>query len=142
MEMEQEQIIALLKEHYSNRGEVCFGFLFGSYAVGRAGKNSDIDIGVFLQPYDDNSFRYKMEETPHLQELFRKPVDLIIMNEAPPLLVHEIFKHGISFLDRRHELLVDFRVANFYKYLDQRYIINHFFVANVKKLKGQNPDGQ
>lgn len=142
MEMEREQIINILKKRYSHKGEVCFGFLFGSYAVGKPGKNSDIDIGVYLQQADENFFRYKMEEIINLQELLRKPVDLIIMNEAPPLLVHEIFKHGIAFLDRRHELLVNFRVANFYKYLDQLYIMNHYFAANVKKLKGRNPDGQ
>jgi predicted nucleotidyltransferase len=140
--MEPDQIIDILKDYYSAKQEVWFGFLFGSYAYGRPKKTSDIDIGVYLHNPSAYSPRYKLDETVQLEDLLKKPVDLILMNEAPPLLTHEIFKHGMVFLDRDHAFLVEFRVANFYKYLDQRYIINHYFTANKAKIEGRNFDGQ
>lgn len=139
--MERDQIIDILKGYYSAKPEVWFGFLFGSYAGGRPKKASDIDIGIYIHDTGACLPRYKLDETVQLEELLKKPVDLILMNEAPPLLTHEIFKHGIVFLDRDHEFLVEFRVANFYKYLDQRYIINHYFSANKAKIEGRDSDG-
>ena len=140
--MERDRLIHILKDYYLAKEEVSFGFLFGSYAAGQPKKTSDIDIGVYLGDDGICSSGYKLDETVQLEDLLKKPVDLIIFNEAPPLLTHEIFKHGIPFIDRDHALLVKFRVANFYKYLDQRYIINHYFAAAKARIEGRNDDGQ
>lgn len=140
--MERDRLLETLKDYYAAKTEVQFGFLFGSRAVDRPKQNSDIDIGVYLDNPGACSPRYQLDETVQLQDLLTKPVDLVIINRASPLLNHEIFKCGLLFLDRQPEFLVEFRVTNFYKYLDQCFIINHYFDANKAKIERRNSDGQ
>jgi predicted nucleotidyltransferase len=134
----RDLIIRELSQYYHGKTEVLFGYLFGSYAQNRYDHGSDIDIGIYLTNYDGElKFKYKLEETVKLQEMFNRNIDLIIINEAPPLLRHEIFRHGILFKDQDHSFLIEFRVNNFYKYLDQSFIINRYFEANKAKIQGE-----
>jgi predicted nucleotidyltransferase len=131
-------LISELSSYYRGKTEVLFGYLFGSYAQNRNDDDSDIDIGIYLANHgEEPNFKYKLAETVKLQEMFNRTVDLVIINEAPPLLRHEIFKHGILFKDQDHLLLVEYRVASFYKYLDQSYIINRYFEINKTKIQGE-----
>lgn len=128
-----EQMLNKIKAYYLSRGEVLFGYLFGSYAQNRNHSQSDVDIAIYLSTYnEDSAHEYKMANIIELQDLVKKPVDLILLNQAPPLLQHEIFKTGILFLEKDHSSLVEYKVKNYYQYLNQLYIMNRFFFEKNK----------
>jgi uncharacterized protein len=141
--MSSEQIITNLKRYYSFNDEVLFGYLFGSFARNCSRLQSDIDIAIYLSNYHaELAYEYKFANMAALQEIFKRPVDLILINEAPPLLKHEIFKTGILFIERDHLTLVEYKVKHYYQYLQQLYIINRFFEKNKMLIQGGTSNGQ
>lgn len=140
--MERDFLVESLKSYYINKPEVIFGYLFGSYAKNRARKDSDLDLGIYLNNYQkETAYNYKLEETEELQRLYGKKVDLILLNEAPPLLRHEILKFGILVKEPEQQLLVKYKVKSFYQYLDQLYIVDRLFEKNKAKIQGEDLNG-
>ncbi len=63
--------------------------LFGSYSRGTQNETSDIDVAVEYNDFDlsfDNYMNLKIE----LQDLFQKPIDLVIINDIKPSLRQKI----------------------------------------------------
>lgn len=135
--MDRDFQINKLKEYYTGKEEVVFGYLFGSRAKNQDGRGKDLDIGIYVCGIEvERGFEYKLEETAKLEGIFQKAVDLVLINEAPPLLRHEIFRYGVAFKDEDHAFLVEFRVRSFYQYLDQMYIVNTYFEKNKARIQG------
>lgn len=87
-------IIERLKSYFISRPDVCFAFIFGSYAEDAASKLSDIDIAVYFYPRGKN---IEWEETDYwnssmldlwveIESIVGIDVDLVILNLASPLV--------------------------------------------------------
>lgn len=137
--MERDFLVNGLKSYFANKPEVMFGYLFGSYAKDQAKGNSDIDIGIYLNDFKPKlAYTYKIEETEEIQRLYGKKIDLVLINQAPPILRHEIIKYGILIKEQDREFLVKFKVRSFYQYLDQIYITDRFFEKNKTEIRGED----
>lgn len=136
--LNKDEVISCIKGIIDPKEYIKFAYIFGSYAENREKKDSDIDIGLFLSGIgEENFFTIKIEIQLEIQEIIKKTVDVVIMNTAPPLLNHEIFKNGIIIKNDDPALLSQFRAKNFYYYLDQMYIINSY-LKSVKEKIGMN----
>lgn len=73
---------------------VKFAYLFGSRARGRTGPLSDTDVAVYLdRRIKHGDYRLKLME--ELSKILKSDhLDLVVLNQAPPLLRHEIIKYG------------------------------------------------
>lgn len=73
---------------------VKFAYLFGSRARGQAGPLSDTDVAVYLdRRIKLGSYRLILMEK--LAKVLKSDhLDLVVLNQAPPLLRHEIIKYG------------------------------------------------
>ncbi|KXG78384.1 hypothetical protein AN618_04500 [Fervidicola ferrireducens] len=132
----KDDITFALRRYFAKKENVPFAYLFGSYAREKQKESSDIDIAVYLSGTpQDEFFKCKLEFKTELEEIFKKPVDVVIMNSAPPLLNHEIFKDGVLIKNADPSLLSDFRRKNFYFYLDQMYIINTYLKSTKEKIR-------
>ena len=73
---------------------VKFAYLFGSRARGQAGPLSDTDIAVYLdRRIKHGEYRLKLMEKL-AKSIKNDHIDLVVLNQAPPLLRHEIIKYG------------------------------------------------
>ena len=134
--MDKEKIIEKLKDHYEHDYAAVFVYLFGSYAKETYNRDSDIDVAVYLRDLASvESFEYKIEETLRLQDLLKKSVDIVILNNASPILANQVFRHGVLIKGFENRLLSKFRVENFYKYLDQVRLSNKIFQRNKQRIK-------
>ncbi len=62
-------------------------YLFGSAARGKTTPMSDIDLAVFLHPYDrEAALQIGSYSSPH--------VDTMVFNDAPPYMKFEIIRDG------------------------------------------------
>lgn len=72
-------------------------YLFGSHASGRAHRESDVDVGVLLRwdlyPTERDRFEARLRLSAELG-LGRAPVDLVILNDAPPTFAARIASEG------------------------------------------------
>jgi predicted nucleotidyltransferase len=83
----------------ATRREVVVAYLFGSHAAGRAHRESDVDVGVLLDraqcPDAKARFEKRVELTSALiGALHVNDVDVVILNDAPPLLGRRIVREG------------------------------------------------
>ena len=118
-----------------NYPDVLAAYLFGSLATGRMHSQSDIDIAVLVS--DDivkgDPFRYRLRLMGDLMsDLGRNDVDLILLNEAPPLLAHRVLRDGHLILERSAAARVRFQIRTVNRYLDTQPMRN-FYLARLKK---------
>ena len=90
-----------LKQYFTDHPDlgVASVYLFGSHAEGRAHRESDVDVGILLQwerhpTQDDRSDMRVQLGSELISVLHHNEVDVVILNDAPPLLGRKII-YGI-----------------------------------------------
>lgn len=111
-----------MAQHLGAQPRVVLGYLFGSVAQGRADALSDVDVAVLLDESLDAEER--LEETlrlmGELEPYTGGEVQVVLLNEAPPLLAYRVAEEGallyarseaerIAFQVRARKLYFDFR---------------------------------
>ena len=94
---------AKLLECLEPRGEILEAYLFGSIATGSAQAHSDVDVAVYVDAGRQraSSFGYVADLTAALMHaLGTNRVDVVLLNEAPPLLYHRVIRDGTRILSR------------------------------------------
>jgi hypothetical protein len=73
-------------------------YLFGSVAEGRAHRESDVDVGVLLSWVSHSTraerFDVGLRLCSALQGQLAREVDLVVLNDAPPLLGRHVVARG------------------------------------------------
>jgi predicted nucleotidyltransferase len=105
--------VAALLEAHADHGLVAV-YLFGSHAEGRAHRESDLDLGVLLRHADYPTARERFEGGLRLHALLSpagdgRPLDLVVLNDAPPGLAAAVMTKGSCLVCRDPELDHAFR---------------------------------
>ena len=100
---EDATIYSRLKSVFPEQPIVSMAFLFGSQAKGKTGPESDVDIAVYLEPGYTLQGVYELWNA--LEDMLRKKVDLLLLNDAPPLLAWSALKGKRLFI-REHDFYV------------------------------------
>lgn len=85
------------------RPEILEAYLFGSRARGEGHAHSDIDTAVYIDraAAAPGLFGYQAELTTALMgALGTNSIDVVILNDAPPLLYHRVLRDGRRLLSR------------------------------------------
>ena len=125
-----------LIEYFSSKDSIILAYLFGSTVRGDTGKLSDVDIGVMLDEKLSKKDRFDMELKliSEIGTLIKKnKIDLIVLNEAPLLLSHNIIKNGIVLKSNEIER-VKFETKIFSMYRDEKYYINRHTQETLKRI--------
>ncbi len=96
---------------------IAAAYLFGSLGRGTAGSESDVDVAVLFKrrpPAALNAPPLVLEGD--LERLLGRCVDLVVLNSAPPDLVHRILRDGRILFegDRSARIAFEVRVRNEY----------------------------
>ena len=99
--MIKDKIIEKLKAYTSSEEKIVFCFSLWVLAKGKAEKNSDIDLGLYLSPdYEEYFFTLKLEYKGELEQILKKPVDIVIMNDAGVAGINLLYNAVILFQER------------------------------------------
>lgn len=114
------QAIERIKETLEKDDNVVFAVLFGSYAIGKQKRDSDIDIAVYLRklPDADTFLGYVSK----LTDVAKKEVDLIVLNNASAMLRHQVFKNKKTLFVKDPKIYVNFRVKSMNDYEEYKHI--------------------
>jgi uncharacterized protein len=92
-----------LRAFLESRDEVLEAYLFGSAAAGSEQPHSDVDVAVYLcepQP-PASAFGYAADLAAALMHaLGINSVDVVVLNDAPPLLYHRVLRDGVRIFSR------------------------------------------
>lgn len=134
MERLSEAAVRGTAEVFEKDPRVQVAYLFGSSCRGSQGPESDTDIAVLLSGLPENRLDYHLDLTDRLTRLFGDRVDLIILNEAPPVLSHQVIKTGKVIYCRDDMARVQFEARAMREYLDLAWLRERYDKALIKEI--------
>ena len=115
--------------------DVLVAYIFGSVAKRQTHEGSDVDIAVLVSDdamkSDPLQFRLKLI-SDLTSALGRSDVDVVLLNEAPPLLAHRVLRDGNLVLERSAASRVQFQVSTVNRYLDTQPM-RDLYLAYLKR---------
>jgi predicted nucleotidyltransferase len=125
-------------KYFRGRDEVSALYIFGSLAKEMATDESDVDIAVLV-----NERKVKGRDLARIKEEYYRasprfslrPVDIVILNAAPPFLKHQILKTGRILFERNRKFRVRFTVQAITEYLDYKPIQDLYLKAVGERFR-------
>lgn len=102
-------------------------YLFGSVARGTDSSNSDIDVGILLRTAPSsglNDLRSELEG--HLERALGRRTQVVILNNAPPDLLHRVLRDGRLLVERDRAARIRFEVRARNEYFDLLPILKRY----------------
>ncbi len=136
--MQDEKEIERIVHYFRERAEVAALYLFGSYAKNRKTEESDIDIAVLIdetgsgKKYLERLRKEYYEASPRFS---LRPVDIVILNTAPPFLKYQVLKKGRVLIDRKRKFRVAFTEKAITEYLDYKPIQDIYLKAVARRFR-------
>ncbi|MGQ4833843.1 MAG: type VII toxin-antitoxin system MntA family adenylyltransferase antitoxin [Candidatus Asgardarchaeia archaeon] len=124
--LSKQEILRTVKKLFSPIEYILFAYLFGSYATNNVWAMSDIDIAVYVDIQKAGDlFKTKIKLLGMLIDAFETDkVDLVILNEAPPVLKYEIITEGELIFTKDEDALVEFYLRATKECFDFQYILD------------------
>jgi len=132
-------LLESLRQRAASLPEVQLALLFGSTARGEARSRSDVDLGISVVP-DTPAVRRRAEA--ELSKATGRPLHVVFLEEAPPLLRFEIAKDGSLLLQRQDDLWRIFKERAFKDWWDWAPHHRIITAAAVQRLRERVADGQ
>ena len=118
--MDTERIQAELRSFFAAKpGDAVAVYLYGSVARGTARQGSDVDVGVLLAEDPPRTLKgLRLDVEADLEALLEVPVQLVVLNRAPPDLLHRVLRDGKLVLERDRSRRIRFEVKARNEYFD------------------------
>lgn len=109
-----------LIEQLQNHPQVSSVWLFGSVAIGKDRKDSDIDLAILFEPdlSKQERFDLRLSIASDLSSLAGRDVDIVDMQAVPLFLQHQIRKNGRLLVEKNHAHRVNYVVQSQRDYFD------------------------
>jgi predicted nucleotidyltransferase len=99
--------------------DVATAYLFGSVARETARPDSDVDVAVLLRRSPPPTLEgLQLDMASDLEEVLGRSVDLVVLNGAPPDLVHRVLRDGRPIADADPSARIAFEVRARNEYFD------------------------
>ncbi|HOJ11768.1 MAG TPA: nucleotidyltransferase domain-containing protein [Clostridiales bacterium] len=114
---------------------IVFAYIFGSYAQRVIRTDSDIDIAIYLEK--ELAVENYLEIKVDLTEACKREIDLIILNDATPLLKYEIYKNSILLFSRDKAIETSYKVKTLFEYNDMKKYLDLYYDRTINRLKDE-----
>jgi hypothetical protein len=129
------------KDILEKHDEIKLAYLFGSYALNRQNKFSDIDIGLVLDKSFKSDHLYFAEIASKIEKKFNYTieVDIKILNDLPPRFLFEVINHGIILHSINQTFKNEFELKVIKDYLDIKPLLDFFDQSYINEaFKDEN----
>lgn len=116
-EHEFQQACALLGEKFHPAAIL----LFGSHVSGKVHHGSDVDIALLINRAQLPDAIVIARARTDIEALFRRDADLIVLDNASPILVMDILRHHRVLSLINPDALTDFTIKTTGAYFDLKY---------------------
>jgi len=128
--------VTALTEYLAAQPDVIATYLFGSRVTGRARAESDVDVAVLLDEEDSVArFERRLQLMVEVSDVCDREADVIVLNDAPPILQYQILKHGQLLYECDRRARVEFEVRAGKVYADLEPMRRFFQQALFREIK-------
>ncbi|MFZ5898430.1 MAG: type VII toxin-antitoxin system MntA family adenylyltransferase antitoxin [Bacillota bacterium] len=134
---QESEIIRMVGDYLTRQDDVIAAYVFGSVATGRMRHGSDVDVAVLFAPVDMNrlaSFERCLELEMDLQDIVRRPVQVVDIDSVSLFLQHQIRKTGVRVVDKDPRLRSAQEVLSRERYLDLQPLYRHRVNMALRRL--------
>jgi len=113
-------------------------YVFGSYTTGNIGPLSDVDIAVLIDQKISASsyFDKRLDLFAKVSGILQTDeLDIVILNEAPLILAHRIFKFGKLLFSKDDLQRIRFQASAVDKYMDGAPLRKQSYNLLLKRIK-------
>ena len=116
---------AELERYLKDEKHILAVYLFGSHSEGVAHIRSDVDLAILLSPSVDSAryTEYRLRYLAELKEFVTGTLDLVVLNQVPPLLQFQILQKGKLIFDRDSDARAEIEM----NMLGQCYLAARFY---------------
>ncbi|MDA8336651.1 MAG: nucleotidyltransferase domain-containing protein [Peptococcaceae bacterium] len=110
-----------VRDYLSRQTDLAAAFLFGSFATGRARRNSDVDVAVlYTRKGGDNYARFKdrLRMEDELEDICRRRVQIVDLECASTTLQRQVRRYGRILMEADRRRRVEFEVSCRRSFLD------------------------
>ena len=111
-----------LIEYVSGHEDILLAYLFGSQAAGRPHIESDVDVALLFRSEAVPSSDQFLQIQDDLTSLLKKEVDLVVLNNASPIIRMQVLKKGQKLFERDHRAFACFFVRTINEYSDLKKV--------------------
>lgn len=110
----------IIQSYFQRQPDVEAVFLFGSAAKGRSRPDSDLDLAVLLDRSvpEETYLPQRLTFAGDLSLQLKTDVDVVILNEAGPVLKHQVLLYGRLLYETDHRLITRFKARAWLEYFD------------------------
>ena len=129
--------LSQLRAVLAQEPDVLAAYVFGSTASGQARATSDLDVAVLLEgPRSLAALTERRFELGRvLDSCTKRPVDLVILNDASSVLQVQVLRLGCLIYERDRSARVDFEVEAGKTYADLKPMREFFRRALVREIE-------
>ncbi|SKC49477.1 type VII toxin-antitoxin system MntA family adenylyltransferase antitoxin [Maledivibacter halophilus] len=124
------KIIKILKENK----KIIIAYIFGSVANGKDTNGSDIDLAIYVSGKELDTFEY-LNLKRKLMDVCDREVDIVILNNANPLIKHEIFRDGKKLFSRNEKMENNLIVHSLFEYEDMKKYYDLSYKCMITRIR-------
>jgi uncharacterized protein len=122
----EETLRSFLAEHAPS--DAVAAYLFGSFARGTAGPDSDVDVALlYAEPPAPTLEAQPFDLEADLEKLLDRPVQVVVLNTAPIDLIHRILCDGRLVFERDRSRRIHFEVRARNEYFDFEPVLRQYW---------------
>lgn len=128
----------------AKRPEIQAAYVFGSVATGLARADSDVDVAVLVDERlrRPRMLKYRLELMADIgAALHRSDIEVVVLNEATPLLTHRVLSRGTLVFERSASARVRFQVRTAGRYMDLIPMFETHIRYSKKRARERRPVG-
>ena len=137
------RIVEKLGNYFEKRDDIVMAFLFGSWAKGDEGTESDIDIAVYFKPENnilewestDSQYESEREIWLDIERIVEKDVDLLVLNRAAATVADSALR-GYPIIIKDRNLYMDFLLRITSEAIDFRQWIDGYWTFKEQRRHG------
>ncbi len=114
---ERNEITSVIRELIASDDKIMFAYLHGSFYANQPFRDVDIAIYLTNMPPGDQ-FAYELSFEDLLEQKVKYPVDLKVLNSAPPAFCYMVIKNGCKLANKDDNRRVEFETYTLKRYFD------------------------
>lgn len=125
-----DKLTKILKENK----KIIIAYIFGSFVKENETKDSDIDLAIYISEGELDTLEY-LNLKRKLMDASSRQIDIVILNNANPLIKQEIFRDGEKLFSKDDKLESNLIVHSLFEYEDMKKYYDLSYESMITRIR-------